>query len=148
MLGSDKKQREQREQAKKAYAERERMRKHNNNVNGKGREYWEANKDNINAARRADWSLTAAEISKIRKEKRIAKKLQTMTEDDRAYKFFLAGWEACKKKTLFIIDEESKNWLLNGPSLETANAIKKYIRNIPIPKPEGNNKDDINGKNN
>lgn len=40
---------------------------------------------------------------------------------------FQSGWNACKQFIVKLIEEESANWLPNGPSRGTADAIRKRI---------------------
>ena len=69
-----------------------------------------------------------------------------MTREQQFY-YFTAGWRANRDKILSEIESYSSNWLLNGPSKATAEAILKKIRALSEPKSEDNlnieeNKDD------
>jgi hypothetical protein len=58
-----------------------------------------------------------------------------MTRDEELATF-IAGWKAASKKYIDKIREYSADWLPNGPSLATANAIIKQLEAIPLPKSE------------
>ena len=58
-----------------------------------------------------------------------------MTREEE-YKCFLSGWRANRDKILSEIESYSSDWLLNGPSKATAEAILKKIRAISEPKSE------------
>ena len=65
--------------------------------------------------------------------------LGLMTREEE-YKCFLSGWRANRDKIISEIESYSSDWLLNGPSKATAEAILKKIRAISEPKSE----DDLN----
>jgi hypothetical protein len=59
----------------------------------------------------------------------------TMTREQQFY-YFTAGWRTNRDKIISEIESYSSDWLPNGPSKATAEAILKKIRAISEPKSE------------
>jgi hypothetical protein len=58
-----------------------------------------------------------------------------MTRDEE-YRTFLAGWRACRERLLRETESYSSDWLPNGPSKATADAIIKKMSAVPEPRSE------------